>query len=143
MALYSFHHQEEIAFSDTDMAGIVHFSNFLRLVEKAEHHLYRSLEARAFGIEDGQPYGWPKVNIQCNYLKPLRFEDQVTIQLDIVEIGNKTIDYQFKILLSDTTCAEGTMTVICTTINETTGQIKARDIPKEFKDKLDSVANKP
>ena len=32
-----------VEFSDTDMAGIMHFSNFFRFMEAAEHGFFRSL----------------------------------------------------------------------------------------------------
>ena len=38
-----------VQFFDTDMAGIVHFANFYRFMEEAEHEMFRSL---GFKIED-------------------------------------------------------------------------------------------
>ena len=32
-----------VQFSETDMAGIVHFSNFFRFMERTEHAFFRSL----------------------------------------------------------------------------------------------------
>ena len=40
---FHFSHQRRVEFSDTDMAGIVHFANYLRYVESAEHALWRHL----------------------------------------------------------------------------------------------------
>jgi hypothetical protein len=40
---------ERVQFSDTDMAGIVHFSNFFRYMERVEHAFFRSL---GFSIVD-------------------------------------------------------------------------------------------
>ena len=33
---YEFHNQHRVEFAETDMAGIVHFSNFFRYMEMAE-----------------------------------------------------------------------------------------------------------
>ena len=35
--------RRQVEFSDTDMAGIMHFSNFFRFMEAAEHAFFRSL----------------------------------------------------------------------------------------------------
>ncbi|MBL8848408.1 MAG: acyl-CoA thioesterase, partial [Planctomycetaceae bacterium] len=35
--------QRRVQFSETDMAGIVHFANFFRWMEEAEHEYFRSL----------------------------------------------------------------------------------------------------
>ena len=40
---YEFKAVRRVEFSDTDMAGIVHFANFFRYMETAEHGFYRSL----------------------------------------------------------------------------------------------------
>ena len=36
-----FTYSRRIQFSDTDMAGIVHFANFYRFMEEAEHEMFR------------------------------------------------------------------------------------------------------
>ena len=42
---YEFKATRQVEFSETDMAGIMHFSNFFRFMETAEHGFYRSLGA--------------------------------------------------------------------------------------------------
>ena len=48
-----FHTQRFVEFSDTDMAGIAHFSAFFRYMESAEHALLRSLGLSVFQKLDG------------------------------------------------------------------------------------------
>ena len=40
---YEFKVQRRVEFSETDMAGIMHYSNFFRFMETAEHAFYRDL----------------------------------------------------------------------------------------------------
>ena len=40
---YEFKVRRRVEFSETDMAGIVHYSNFFRYMEAAEHAFFRSL----------------------------------------------------------------------------------------------------
>ena len=40
---FHFCHRVEVAFADTDLAGIVHFANFLRYAENTEHAFLRSI----------------------------------------------------------------------------------------------------
>ena len=70
-----------VEFSETDMAGIVHFANFYRMMENTEHAFFRSLGFGIHGHETGTTIGWPRVNASCEFLKPLRFEEIVDIQL--------------------------------------------------------------
>ena len=36
-----FKHTRRIEFAETDMAGIVHFANFFRMMETTEHEFFR------------------------------------------------------------------------------------------------------
>jgi acyl-CoA thioester hydrolase len=48
-------HRRRVLFHETDMAGIVHFSNFFKYMEEAEHSFMRSLGLRTTGKD---PCGW-------------------------------------------------------------------------------------
>ena len=41
--LYEFKVIRQVEFSETDMAGLMHFSNFFRFMESTEHAFFRSL----------------------------------------------------------------------------------------------------
>lgn len=52
--------RRRVEFSETDMAGIVHFANFYRWMEEAEHDFFRSLGLSIMvRQEDGSYIGWP------------------------------------------------------------------------------------
>ena len=40
---YEYRAERTIEFAETDMAGIVHFSNYFRFMEATEHYFFRSL----------------------------------------------------------------------------------------------------
>ena len=71
-------------FSDTDMAGIVHHAVFYRYMESAEHAFFRSL-----GLSVRRPRPLPqsvgRVHTEADFSAPLRFEDEVEIQLLVAE----------------------------------------------------------
>src|SRR5271166_3324319 len=92
---YEFKMTRRIEFADTDMAGIVHFSNFFRMMEAAEHAFFRSLGFSIHSKADGQSIGWPRVSATCDYLRPLRFEEEVEIHLLVAEIRSRSVRYRF------------------------------------------------
>jgi len=141
---YEFKAQRRVEFSETDMAGIMHYSNFFRFMETAEHAFFRSLSLsiapRQF--QPGQSkVGWPRVHASCDYHKPLRFEDMVEIRLLVAEKKSKAITYQFRFgkLGGDTTeeVARGRLTVVCVGLDAATGAMKATNIPPEIAGKID------
>ena len=92
---YEYKLTRAVEFSDTDMAGIMHFSNFFRFMEATEHAFYRTL-----GIEVHPEFiegkvGWPRVHASCDYMHPLHFEEEVEIQLLVREIRSKSVAYTF------------------------------------------------
>jgi YbgC/YbaW family acyl-CoA thioester hydrolase len=139
---YEFKAQRRVEFSDTDMAGIMHFSNFFRFMETAEHGFFRSL---GFSICDTsrQPrIGWPRVHASCDYHKPLRFEDLVEIHLLVAEKRSKAITYQirFNRLAGNASeeVARGRLTVVCVG-HDATGAMRATTIPEEIAAKIDAA----
>ena len=89
-----------VEFSETDMAGIVHFANFFRYMDVCEHAFLRSLghsiHPAAFdGPLDGGVVGWPRVHAECDYKRPLRFDDEFEVRLLVREKKEKALVYDF------------------------------------------------
>ncbi|MCA9078307.1 MAG: acyl-CoA thioesterase [Planctomycetaceae bacterium] len=83
-----------VQFSETDMAGIVHFSNFYRWMEETEHEYYRSLGLSIMEANDDGTYlGWPRVSASCTFERPLTYDDEFEVRLDVERIGVKSINY--------------------------------------------------
>src|SRR6266545_7570144 len=93
---YEFKVQRRVEFSETDMAGIMHYSNFFRFMETAEHAFYRSLGHSVVMASFDPPLGWPRVHAECDYFKPLRFEDNVEVQMLVKEKRAKSLVYLFR-----------------------------------------------
>src|SRR6187402_1553378 len=84
-----------VEFSETDMAGIMHYSNFFRFMEAAEHAFFRSLGYSVAARPGAPKVGWPRVHASCEYHRPLRFEDRVEVELSVVEKRSKALTYEF------------------------------------------------
>jgi YbgC/YbaW family acyl-CoA thioester hydrolase len=132
---YEFKAQRRVEFSDTDMAGIMHFSNFFRFMETAEHGFYRSLGFSVVEKESLPRVGWPRVHASCDYHRPLRFEDLVEIHLLVVEKKSKALRYQIRFSKINgeqrEEVARGHLTIVCVA-HGTDGTMKACPIPPEI-----------
>ena len=106
-----------IEFSDTDMAGIVHFSRFFIFMETTEHEFLRSLGTSVATEFQADTIGWPRLSATCDYLKPIKFEDQIDIHLSITRKGTKTLTYCFEFFHQLETVARGELIVICCICN--------------------------
>jgi YbgC/YbaW family acyl-CoA thioester hydrolase len=97
-----------VEFSDTDMAGIVHFSNFFRYMEQAESEYFRSYgHTLAKRSPDGTALGWPRVSAACSFKAPAYYEDVLDIQIFILRRGVKSLTLQFEFHRGETLIATG------------------------------------
>ena len=133
---YEFTLSHRVEFAETDMAGIVHFANYFRMMENAEHAFFRSLGFTVHGHEAGTTIGWPRVNAACEFLKPLRFEEVVDIQLLVAEVRTRSIRYAFRFWKSEDgqriEVARGSVTAVCATV-KATGKLGAVEIPEAIR----------
>jgi YbgC/YbaW family acyl-CoA thioester hydrolase len=129
---YEYRVVRQVEFSDTDMAGIMHFSNFFRFMEAAEHGFFRSL---GFSIHSTEPdqVGWPRVHADCDFRYPLQFEDSVEIQLLVREKRQKSLVYSFIFRKLNEQplreVARGTLAVACVRRDNATGRMTGVPIP--------------
>jgi acyl-CoA thioester hydrolase len=136
---YEFKAVRSVEFYETDMAGIVHYSNFFRYMEAAEHGFFRSLGFSVVADNADPPIGWPRVHAECDYLQPLRFEDEVEVHLLVSEMKSKALSYFFRFRKLNASppleVARGKLTVVCVT-HEADGKMKATPIPKAVADRI-------
>jgi YbgC/YbaW family acyl-CoA thioester hydrolase len=119
-----------VEFAETDMAGLVHFANYLRYMEVTEHAFFRTL-GLSIAMEQKHGVGWPRVHASCDYLAPLRFEDEVEVTLKVREKKEKalTYDFLFRRVKPEPAVdvARGRITTVC--VSREGGQMKAVPIP--------------
>jgi 4-hydroxybenzoyl-CoA thioesterase/acyl-CoA thioester hydrolase len=102
-----------VEFRETDMAGIVHFSNFFAYMEQAEHAFLREIGLGVICEIDGQKVSWPRVNAECNYRNAIRFEEIIDVFVSVTRIGTKSMTYSFEFFRDGTPVADGTITAVC------------------------------
>jgi YbgC/YbaW family acyl-CoA thioester hydrolase len=132
---FEFKHRRTVEFCETDMAGIVHFANFFRWMESAEHAFLRSLGFSVHGGEAGASTGWPRVKVGCEYLKPLRFENEVETVLRLKEVRNRSVCYgfEFRLMPNGEVVARGEVVAVHAGVNAASGELQACAIPEGLK----------
>jgi acyl-CoA thioester hydrolase len=126
-----------VEFGDTDMAGIMHFANFFRFMEVAETAFLRARGLTVAWSEGGVGYGFPRVSAACDFEKPLRFEDEVSIAVTVEKVGRKSLSYKFVFTRDSQPIAEGRMSsVYCRKL--ATGGMESLEIPDAIRAKLEA-----
>ena len=127
--------KRKIEFADTDMAGIVHFTRFFVFMESTEHEFLRSLGTSVATEWNENKIGWPRLAASCEYLSPLRFEDEVDIHLRVAKKGTKSLTYQFRFIHQGTDVARGEITTVCCITNPGE-KLRAIPIPDFISDQI-------
>jgi acyl-CoA thioester hydrolase len=125
--------KRRVQFSETDIAGIVHFSNFFRYFEDAEHALWR--EAGLSIHPEKSPIGWPRVAASCEYHRPLKFEQEFEISVRISDMTKRTITYAGEITRNGERVATGSWKIACVS-KLPDGGMKSADIPADVAARL-------
>jgi YbgC/YbaW family acyl-CoA thioester hydrolase len=130
---YDFQIKRRVEFCDTDMAGIMHFSNFFRFMEAAETAFLRSLGFSVGLCRGGLELCLPRVHAECDYLAPLRFEDEVLIHLLVEKKGARSLAYRFRFYRLDgpsrEEAARGRIT-LAHVLRQPDGGFKAAPLPR-------------
>ena len=113
-----FVYQMPVRFADVDHAGIVYYPRFFHFFHVAFEELFRARMGGKAYVEllDRRRIGFPAVHAACDYRAPLRFGDDVAIELHTRKIGARSLTLAYRALRrregeADVLCAEGE--VVC------------------------------
>lgn len=131
----------KVEFADTDTAGVVHFAAFFRYMEEAEHEFYRSLGESAYRWGPDGVIGMPRVSAQCDFLRPLRYPEEVEIHLTVREKSSKAIGYDvvFRTVGADASAevARGAMKVVYASRAHGAQEWTAADLPPLLREQIE------
>jgi YbgC/YbaW family acyl-CoA thioester hydrolase len=129
--------RRRVAFSETDAAGIVHFSNYFRYFEDAEHALWRQAGLTIHAADS--PVGWPRVSASCEYHRPLKFEQEFDVHVSIAELTGRTIRYQGTIMRDGERVATASWKIACVD-KLPDGRMQSANIPANV---IERLAHRP
>lgn len=131
--------QRRVEFANTDMAGIVHFANFYRWMEEAEHEYFRSLGLSIMEKQaDGTYIGWPRVSASCHFESPAYHEDILEIHFSVERIGFKSLTFYVEFFREGKRLAHGRMKTACCLCG-VDGGLKSIEIPASYRARVEEV----
>jgi acyl-CoA thioester hydrolase len=122
-----------VQFSETDAAGIVHFSCYFRYFEDAEHALWR--DAGLSIHPEQSEIGWPRVSASCEFHRPLTFEQEFEIAVRVQELTGRTIAYEGEISRGGDKIATGRWKIACVS-KLPDGTMRSAEIPASVAERL-------
>jgi len=129
-----FIHVRRVQFAETDAAGVLHFSNYYRMMEEAEHAFWRSLDMSVVFESDEGEISWPRVATSCEYYAPVRFQDELELALRITHMGNRSLSFEIEFRHERQLIALGRTTAVCCTMCD--GIFQPVAIPQAVRTKI-------
>jgi YbgC/YbaW family acyl-CoA thioester hydrolase len=124
-----------VQFAETDMAGVLHFSNYYRYMEEVEHAFWRSMGRSVITPHrEGEHVSWPRVATSCEYFAPARFEDELRLVLSVTDVGDRSVTYQVEFIADERIIARGKTTMVCCIMSH--GSFRPISIPEQVREKL-------
>jgi acyl-CoA thioester hydrolase len=89
-----------VIYGDTDQMGVVYYANYLVFFERGRCDFMR---ARSFDYAQLERDGafLPVVDADVKYLKPARFDDLLTIETTLEDLGRSSLRFGYRVLRGD------------------------------------------
>lgn len=135
---YEYHYRRLVHWQDTDLAGIIHYTNYFRYMDEAETEFYRSLGLDKLADSGREGVMCPRVSAHCDFIKRVTFGDELDVHLWISRKGRSSIVFSYSFKRGEEEVARGSVTAAFAA-KGSDGEIKAAPIPERF-DRLFEVA---
>lgn len=109
-----FFYDRTTQFSESDAAGIIHFSKIACYVEEAEHH-FLAKAGFPVNLQDLSSCRWPRVNYKCSFSHPILPFQSIRITLAPIYVGKSSINWSWLIVdkVSGSGLCKGEMKTVC------------------------------
>ena len=94
--MYLFEHKLRVRYAETDQMGYVYYGNYATYFEVARTESIRHLGLTYKEIEEAGVI-MPVLENYSKFLRPAKYDDELTIKLSIPEFPDKRIRYQYEV----------------------------------------------
>ena len=84
----------EVRFRDLDAIGHVNNAVFFTYFEEGRKHFSKN----EFEVSDVSEFNFIMAHIQCDFIKPIKFNDRVILQMWVKDIGTKSFSFEYRLV---------------------------------------------
>ena len=84
----------EVRFRDLDAIGHVNNAVFFTYFEEGRKHFSK----KVFKVSDVSDFKFIMAHIQCDFIKPIQFNDRVILQMWVKDIGTKSFSFEYRLV---------------------------------------------
>jgi len=114
-----------VYYEDTDLAGIVYYANYLKFIERARSEWVRALGVDQVALKADQGIVFAVRRVEADYLSPARFDDELTVETELVQLTGARIVLDQAVLRGDQRLFAAQVTLVCLTAEGAPSRIPA------------------
>ena len=96
-----------VSMAEVDAYGVMYYSRFFELFERGRTELFRALGIEYRKILQQKQILMPVVEAACRYVAPVVYDDLITLETAITNIGTRGIRFDYRVLRDDVVLAVG------------------------------------
>ena len=96
-----FKFKTKVYYEDTDAGGIVYYANYLKFIERARTNMIQELGFSLQSLSEQFDCHFVVKNINCDYIKSAKLEDDITVQTVFLNIKNASFELEQNIFRND------------------------------------------
>lgn len=114
-----------VYWEDTDAGGVVYYANYLKFLERARTEWLRALGIEQTELAERDGVLFVVRMVEADYLRPARFNDALTVDCRLVEIGRASITIDQRVMRGDELLLAAKVKAACVKV----GEFKPAKIP--------------
>ncbi len=96
-----------VSMAEVDAYGVMYYSRFFELFERGRTELFRALGIEYRKVLQQEGVLMPVVEAACRYMAPVVYDDLITLETAITNIGTRGIRFDYRVLREDAVLAVG------------------------------------
>ncbi len=102
-----------VYYEDTDAGGVVYYANYLRFFERCRTEWMRFAGHDQSALASEAGVGFVARKASCEYLRPARLDDQLTIGLEVEKLTRVRVVFRQHVRRGDDELVTGTVEIAC------------------------------
>ncbi|MFN7140104.1 MAG: acyl-CoA thioesterase [Limisphaerales bacterium] len=134
----AFRHTHRVSYAECTVGNHIYYARYLNLLEEARGEFFRNLGTSFLQLQE-QDFIFPVVEVHLKYKGPARYDDLLTIEIQVTELGKIRLNFGYRILnQNNVLLLEGETWHVCTGLNE-----KPKRAASELIEKLQNYKVEP
>ena len=96
-----------VSMAEVDAYGVMYYSRFFELFERGRTELFRALGIEYRKVLQQEGVLMPVVEAACRYMAPVVYDDLITLETAITNIGTRGIRFDYRVIRDEAVLAVG------------------------------------